>query len=359
LALLALPLGAQVPAEPVLRGQVLLDEGAEVEGTVVLHRVSNDFQGEVDSVRTGVDGSFSFRLPNVPDPQRGDVFFASIRYSGILYFGTAVTLPVQLDSLYRIQVYDTVSVAPEGRLLPIQARNTFLEPGDGDWLVTDLLQIRNDARRTLVAREGGVVWQYPLPAGSRDHRVGQGGLAGDGVGFDGDDLVVRSALPPGPRLVVVHYTVDDPFMEIPAPGVTEVMELLVREPAPELAVPGLTAVDRVELEPGSTYRRFSGDSISDGVLRLEEVAPPTRVPVEWVSVLLALVLTGFGVAAVSRTAPRPAPTAPVGGDSRRSLLLEVARMDEAFEALGDPSEAERTAYRRRRRELLRRLQDHT
>ena len=77
--------------------------------------------------------------------------------------------------------------------------------------------------------------------------------------------------------------------------------------------------------------------------------------------ILALVLTAFGLyaaygrgagAGVARPGAAAAGPAPDVVARRRALLLEVARLDEAFEAQGNPSEAERAQYRRRRAELL-------
>lgn len=359
IALLAVgvhPVAAQVEAEPLLNGRVLVNGTPAAAGPVVLHRVTTETQGEVDSVTTGPDGAFTFRLPAVPDPERGDVYFASLRHHGILYFGGAITLAVQLDSLYEIQAFDTLSVAPEGATFPVQVRNTFLEPSDGGWQVTDLLQIRNDGDHTLVAREGGVVWRYPLAVGSRGHELGQGNAA-DAVAFEGEDLVVRTPIGPGERLFVVRYLLDDPFIELPMPGTTEVVELLVREPAPPLTTGALTAVESVELEAGSTYRRYTGTDLSETVVRFREGERTGRFPVEWIAVLLALVLAGFGVAAASRAAPVSEPAAEAETQSRHSLVLEIARMDEAYESLSAPSEEERAAYQRRRRDLLRRLKN--
>lgn len=356
LAILATGSGlAQEPARAVLRGQVLRNGEPYPAGPVVLHHVSSDAQGEIDSIAPGPDGSFSARLPNVPDPERGDVYFASVRYSGILYFGRAITLPVELDSLYTIEVYDTASVGAEGANFTIQVRNTFLEQNDGVWAVTDLFQIRHDGDRTLIAPDGGVVWRYPLAVGARDPEVASEGSNFQAVDFADGNLQIRSAVPPGERLIAVRYFVADPFLELPMPGRTENMELLVREPAPALEMDLLQPMEPVEIEAGTTYRRFSGANLAGTVLRLREGQGTGGFPVEWMAVILALVLTGFGVMAASRgTAPVPVPV-PTTDATRQSLILEVARMDEAFEALPAPTDAEREAYERRRRELIRRL----
>ena len=106
-------LSAQVEASPVLEGRALLGDTVLTRGTVVLHHVSNATQGEVDSTALAGDGSFQLRLPNVPDPERGDVFLASILHDGVTYFGPWITTANQLDSAYAIQAYDTAMAAAE------------------------------------------------------------------------------------------------------------------------------------------------------------------------------------------------------------------------------------------------------
>ncbi|MEQ8331221.1 MAG: hypothetical protein RH859_12245 [Longimicrobiales bacterium] len=368
LLLTAAPAAAQVEAEPILRGRVLLADSALPSGVVTLHLLSPDEEGELDSVRVGDAGSFSFRLPRVPDPERSELYFASVRHQGILYFGTPVTLPIQLDSVYTIQAYDTAVVRETGGTsLPLQVRNLFFEPDGDDWRVTDLIQVRNDGARTLVAAEGAAVWRYPLPAEATEPTLGQSDLIPGGSGFEDGALVVRSPIPPGERLFVVRYAVPSPFLTVPTPGVIETFDVLIREPAPALEAPGLDAAPGVELEPGTTYRRFTGVDWRNGTLALVEGTERRAPPVEWLGVMLAVVLTAVGLWAWLRehpspaTAPasgRPAPAPFAGGpadEDREALLLEVARLDEAFEALDHPDAEQREAYRRRRRDLLSRL----
>ena len=95
----AAPLGAhaQVEARAVLAGQVLLGDSAMRAGMVVLHRVSDMQQGEIDSTRVA-NGAFSFTLPGVPNPALGDIYFASVHHQGVMYFGPAITQAIDLDS---------------------------------------------------------------------------------------------------------------------------------------------------------------------------------------------------------------------------------------------------------------------
>ena len=132
---IAAPAGleAQVEASVFLGGTAFVGDTAMVGGTVVLHHVNEGTQGELDSMAVGPDGSFTFRLPNVPDPGRGDVFFASIRHHGILYFGGAITTAAQLDTVYDIHAYDSMVAPVEGLPVILQSRSVFFEPDSTGW----------------------------------------------------------------------------------------------------------------------------------------------------------------------------------------------------------------------------------
>lgn len=342
---------AQVEAEPVLAGTVLLEDSTLADGTVVLHYDDGERTQDVDSVRTSRDGSFSFALPRVPNPSAGDMFFASIRHAGVMYFGPAVTQPVQLDSLYVIQAYDTIMAPAEGLPVVLEARNVFLEESEGDWHVTDVFQLRNDRAETIVARPGGIVWKYPLPAEAQQVVTSEGEMSPDVATYEGGNLVVRAALPPGERLFVVRYILSSPEVDIPTPGETEALDVLVREPAPPLDVSDMQQGQSIALDTGGTFRRYSADSVSVPMIRVtlgEEEGPP---PVRWIAVILALILAGGGLLALKqRGRPAAAPT-----PDREAILLQVARLDEEFQSSGSHSKAAERAYKKRRAELIDRL----
>jgi hypothetical protein len=349
-------IASQVVAEPILRGRALNGDTTLSSGVAVLHHLSEFSEGEVDSIPLGADGSFEVLLPNVPDPSRGDIFFVSIRHDGVLYFGSALNTAAQLDSIYTIQTYDTVYAPAEGLELPVQVRNLFFEPEDGRWRIMDLFQLRNDDTRTLVTRDSGIVWRYPLVEGATDFDLGQGELSPEAVTLEDGDLVVRAPLPPGERLFVVQYWVDDPFVTVPTPGMTKVIEVLVREPAPLTDIEGLDFLELIELETGSTYRRYSADSLTLAGIRLVPAEIPFQPPVGWLAVILGMLLAGFGAFAISRRevpVEAEAGAAYSGRSDRRSLLVAVARLDEGFESLDDPTGADQAQYERQRMDLLR------
>lgn len=361
---------------PLLQGRVLLGDGPLPGGTIVLHEITDSTQGQVDSVTAGPDGRFELRLPATPDRSANRFYFGSVRHQGITYFGNALERPAQLDSIYEIRTWDTLVAAGDADVLAIQARNLFYEPDGGAWRVTDIFQLRNDTGRTVVGpEEGAPAWRYPLPPGARDFTSGQGGFSFDATMFENDTVSVRTAIAPGERIVVFHYTLDEPWGTVPTPGVTEALDLLVREPSPRVGVEGLELVERVEVEAGSTYRRYSGENVGPGTVRLVEQELPGDVPYAWITAVMGLALA---VAAALVVARRPAGPATAGGPSpaaargrvgparagrgkgraeaeRERILLEIARLDEEFEARASPTDAERAAYRARREKLLGRL----
>ncbi len=354
LALLATstPALAQELARPVLTGRAFLADSALTVGTVVLHRMSGAEAGEIDSTRVARDGSFSVPLPSVPNPAVEEIYFASVRHAGVVYFGRAIETAAQLDTLYEIQAYDTLVAPPEGVGVALQARNIFLEPNGDVWQVTDVFQLRNDRDRTVVARPDGHVWSYPLPSEAREVLTGEGELRPNVAYYEDGLFVVRAALPPGERLFVVRYQLESPAVTIPIEGEIELFDILVREPAPPLEAAPLQQVESIELDVGQTFRRYAGESVQGPFVRVVPGAPEEPPPVHWIAVALALVLAAGGLLAW-RDQPR---AAPARVEDRQAVLVELARLDEVFEKGGAASAAAERDYRRKRADLLRRLQ---
>jgi hypothetical protein len=345
---------AQVEAQAVLTGNVMVGDSAMRSGTVVLHRISDTQQGEVDSVRVTEGGAFSLTLPGVPNEAFGDIYFASVRHQGVMYFGTAITQAVQLDSAYLIQAWDTVLAPAEGMPVTVEGRTLFLDVQGDSWIVTDAITLRNDLDRTVVARPEGIVWTYPLPSTAADVITGEGEITTDVVTYDSGELIVRGALPPGPRMFVVRYTLATTEVSIPTPGTTEFFDILVREPAPALDVTGLSTAPSEELE-GRVYRRYTGENVAVPSVQIalgEELAPP---PVHWVAVVLAGILGAGAVLAIGKTSGRAGARTSTPRDAREDLLLEVARLDEAHQENASPTESAAKEYEARRAALLARL----
>jgi len=373
----ALALPAPTPAQPVtpdtvqvgaeavearLQGRLMLGGQPADTGTVVLHRVTPEEAGPLDSVRVGAGGAFQLILPALPVPGSGEVYFASARREGILYFGSALTEPAQLDSLYVVETHPTRQAPAGGLPFAVEVRNLFIDQGPMGWRATDLFQIRNDSAYTWISGaddpvDGQMVWSYPLPTGAVSPRVGQSDLSPDAVRFDEGGIQVYSPVPPGDRLFVVQYELEELEFSLPLPGETGIVEVLVDEAAPSLRMEGLRADQPVEMEPGTVYRRWSGQELSNRVVRVAPGQEGDDQVFPWIALGLALLLAAAGFWAVWRSGGEPS-GGPAGGPSpggRAQVLMEVARLDEEFDAVEAPSEEERDRYRARRRDLLARL----
>ena len=331
---------------PILDGIVFEGDSPLDAGTVVLHRVSPEGSGEVDTATVGPGGGFQFLLPAVPDADiQGDIFFASVDFEGVLYFGSAITALEQLDSLYVIRVFEAEEVPPEGVSLPVDVRTLFIEFAGNEWVATDLFAIDNRGTRTFVAQEGGVVWSYPLPLGATEPELWEGDLPPDAVTFEGGRVLVSAPLPPGDRLLMIRYRLANLGSTIPAPGRTEVFELLVKEPFPPLRVEGLEPVDVVALGPGTSYRRYGASELVDVILTLVETEDRGPPPLEWLALLATVMLAAGGFLAYARPRRR-ALAGPDPGLGREALILEVARIDDALAAAAEPDARSKILERR-------------
>ena len=328
---------------PILEGIVLEGDSGVDGATVILHRVipeAPEMSGEVDAVTVGPGGEFRFLLPSVPNADiDGNVYFASVEYDGVLYFGPGITAVEQLDSLYVVEVFEAEEVPLEGVSLPLSVRNMFIEFTGEEWVATDLFVIDNPGVRTLVAQENGVVWSYPLPPGAFEPVLGESDMPPDAVTFEGGRVRVSAPLPPGGRLLIVRYRLEELGATIPAPGRTEVFELLIREPAPPLRVEGLEPMDIVALEAGSTYRRYGGTDLVGVNLTLVETQERRPPRLEWLALLATVILAVGGIFAFAR--PRRRVYAGQGpGVSREALILDVARIDDALAKTEDGERSE-------------------
>lgn len=354
--LLAAPLRGQEEVIPIVHGEVREGERPLPEVMVTLHQVSAEMSGEIDSVRAGPDGTFQMRLPRVPEHgQRSDVYFASVRHKDILYFGSAIISPAQLDSLYLIQTYDTLSVPPGGADLPLAVRTLFLSKVQEGWEATDFFQIQQEGERTLYSPEEGMTWHYPLPPEGTDFQVGQGEMGEDAIRFQNGGVALFAPIPPGDRFLLINYRIPENDFTVPLPGETGRMEVLVRSPAPEADFDPLTASTPVEMDPGNVFDRWVGNNLEDVEVRAHLRAAPFRFRAEWLGLILAALLGGAGVFAYRNRR--------MGGDeeasvevehapSREELVLAIAQLDEAFQTGEAPSEEARERYRARRQALL-------
>lgn len=341
-------LAAQVEVEAILDGSVHRG-GSGVAGVpVTLHRVGQDTAGVLGVEPSGPAGAFRFRLPRLPNPAiAGEVYFASVEYQGIMYFGPAISTPADLDSVYVIEVHDTTQVPDGAAPLVIQTRTVVLEQMEEGWSVTDLFEIRNETSNTFVSGPTGSVWSYPLPSGATGFELGESDLAADAVDFSGGGVSTSAPIPPGARLYLFRYRIPDWDFDIPQRG-SERFELLLREPARTVSVDGLRAEAPITPDQGVTYRRFAGLDIAPSAINVREATEDRGVPLAGVTVVLGMALALLGLWVFRRGDGS-------AEDRRARIVLNIARLDEAFHGQANPTAEDQARYRRRREALAAKL----
>lgn len=339
---------ARERGDRVLTGRVLVGDRPADTGTVVLHRVSGDSSGEVDSVGVGPGGFFELTLP--AGPGTGDeVFFATVRHQDVLYFGQALTGPADPGGDYVIQAYPALPAGADARPL-LRVRNVFAtrpESGRG-WSVADFFELRNGVPATLVSGEAGSTWSHALPREAVDPRAGESDLAPGMASFRDGRVHVSAPIPPGESVYLVRYDIPEDDFGIPLEVAVGSMELLVRESAGNLSVTGLAAVGEVDVE-GVRYRRFTGRDLAPSVVAV--TAGATRTPFgspSLVAVFLTLLFAGAGALLAARSGNAAGGPGP---GRRRRVLVEIARLDEEWEAGELPADD----YGSRRTRLLEKL----
>jgi hypothetical protein len=113
------------------------------------------------------------------------------------------------------------------------------------------------------------------------------------------------------------------------------------------------------LEPGSTYRRYTGNNLVDANISLIEVNENDPYPLGRISLAVAILLisvvalSGMGYIGPSR----PAETSPL--EHKRFLLLRIAQLDQLREKGIKLEEEEDYKLQAERTELLAQLKDQS
>lgn len=299
------PAAAQVEQD-VLSGRVLR-EGEPVAGVpVTLHRVTAGASGEAGTAVTDASGRFRFRLPP-PDSAGFTVLFTTAEYASVRHFGPPLH-PDEPAVEYTVAVYDTATSLPGA--IRVARRDLVLLPGaDGGWEVNEILRVRNDARRTLVGRDGMPVWSVALPGGATDFEVGEGDLAADQVRQMEDRALLMAPLTPGERDLFFRYRIPAASgraaLELDSPA--DSVNVYVQQPAPHVDLEGLTPAEVLTVE-GQRFLRFAGADLAEGQ-RIEVRWDSGQGPVSPVLAAVgvtALVLGVGGAAALRNRGSRAA-----------------------------------------------------
>jgi hypothetical protein len=329
-ALAAMVLGAAGPggtvAGRVMRVAAPGDTVPASGAMVVLHSVTPQRQGAVDSMRVGADGRFRFAQP----ADTAAILLISSRWDGVQYFSTPIgNAHGQRDSLVTLIVSDSASAAP----ITLAARHLVLgaPAPDGTRSAVDLLILANDGYRTRVPSDlEAASWRFLMPRTAVNLVLGESDFAEEAVQFHGDTLELHAAVPPGQRQLMVHYQIPPATRALGIPWAegTPVVNILLEETSATAGAP-LARADTTTVD-GRLYTRWTGAMSAPGEIAVR-FAGDGNLPgwvLEAFAGVFAIGLIGMALWS-ARQASRPAQAAPAATTPIDDLLDAIARLDAA------------------------------
>jgi len=236
----------------VLRGG--LDTVPVPNAWVILHRVTREQGGPVDSVRTDARGRYSILVRRADSTS---VYVVSAWYDSLAYFSTPLNLSgrpsVRVDDII---AYRTTTNGPPIRLARRLA--TVAAPkDDGTREVLEILELENTGQATRVSTDTLVpTWAGRVPTAAGRLRGGQGDISPDAMQFRHDSIIVLGPIPPGPvKQVSYGYALprDMRSLAIPIDQPTLELNLLIEDTVAVVTAPKLERLGVQEIE----QRRFA------------------------------------------------------------------------------------------------------
>ena len=315
--------------------------------TVVLHRISADSSGPVDSVRTSPSGEYRFRY-RLAGPR--SMYIVSSRYSGVAYFTSPLRDAAVTSPDGDISVYDTTSTTFP---LTVRARHVVVAPPDAGGLrrVVDVLEVANDSTRTLVAAPGGRTWRLALPPDAREPGSSGGDLPAEAFRFEGGNADLLVPFPPGSRQLVLTYAIPGRSASIPVADAVTTLEVLVEGADGKASGVGLTPEDAVSME-GRTFQRFTAASVPAGSAFVIEGLVGGGGRAGRVALLaVAAIAVALGIVVGRKGWPPAAPKA-VPRTTTAALARQIAALDHVYAEPERQSGAGGDHYRARRAALM-------
>jgi hypothetical protein len=312
-------------ARTVAAGRVLRPSGKDTVGVagarVVLHRVSRQAQGPIDSVLAGPQGEFRFRYAT----DTSAVYLLSSGYAGIEYFSSPLHTNGDLpDTGLVLFVSDTSSSTP----IHVESRHLVIgKPGpDGTRSALEIVVLGNEGAVTRVARDSlSPVWGTRLPKGALAFQVGQGDVGPDGLLMRGDSVVLVSPVAPGQKQLMYTYALpaEPGAIELPIGDSIATANVLLEEFDRTVSGGGISKADSQKIESRS-FQQWAGPVPAGAVIRID--FPGNTVA--WVLPLLvggvALTLVFVGMRALQR---RPQT---VAAPAYNAALEQLARLDAKY-----------------------------
>jgi hypothetical protein len=319
---------------------------------VVLHRISADSSGAIDSVRSTSSGAYSMRY-RFAGPR--SMYIVSARYDGVAYFTPPLRSRNATGAEADVTVHDTTSVPFP---LTVRARHFVIAPPDASGIrrVVDVFEVSNDSNRTLVASGSGATWRVRIPDGVREASAGGGDMPPDAIRFTSDHAELLVPFPPGSRQIVLTYSLPiGTAMTVPLNEAAGTLEVLLEGGAASVNGAGLAPGAPVSME-GRSFERYVAENVpAASSFTVDARGPLLGGRASRVALLvLALVAVALGIV-IGRKGGR-APVVVPARSPADALAREVAALDRVYEAPERQSPDAQAHYHARRARLMTQLE---
>lgn len=197
---------------------------------VVLHHVSRESAGPIDSVRSDARGRYRIELRR---PDSSGAYVVTVWFDSIAYVSSAFSAGGRpIAHVDDIVTYPTTTDGPPieiTRRLATIARAT----DEGTREVLEILELENRGVTTRIARDSlQPTWSGRVPERTSQFRGGQGDISAEAMRFRNDSVLVLAPIGPGPAKQVSYaYTVASGTrrLVIPIDQATAEVNLLVED----------------------------------------------------------------------------------------------------------------------------------
>ncbi len=369
LAALILSLGAPALAAAAADGVVdgRVRNGTEGSGQVADQEITlktyrDDTEVASATTRTDAEGRFIFTAlaPEADYSYNITLIFQEAGYDGER-FGFS---PGETTKTVQMTVYDATS---SDEAIKVDISHTVIYIDSGRLLVKELYLFINDTDRTYIgskrdaADEIRQTLRFSLPDGATGLQLEPAGDLMECCIRDSDDGFVDS-MPvfPGFRNIAYSYSVSfavgDYTLMRRVHYPIGLYELLVQDVGVRVTSDQMATSELLEFE-GMRFNYLAGQGLAVGDVLVVNISdlPPTgdRVTAVWVALVLGLLTFGFGLSYLLRR-KRLQPVSPRErlDQTRQSLLVELARLDDEFEAGKIPLESYRRLRQAKKGQLV-------
>jgi hypothetical protein len=278
-----------------------------VNAWVVLHRLTREAAGPVDSVRSDGRGRYRVTLRN---PDSTSAYAVSVLFDSIAYF----SLPLNVTGRPAVHVEDLIAFRTTSKGPPIRLARRLATVAraseDGTREVLEILELQNAGITTRVTSDTLVpTWAGRVPTGAGQFRGGQGDVSSDAMQFRRDSVIVFAPIPPGPvKQISYGYSLPPGTrsLVIPIDQPTDEVNLLIEDTTAVVSAPKLESLGVKELEQRHFAAYSAGPLVPGDKVEIRLPAGKFRAQM-LLPYVIALLAAGMIVALVWALRRRPTP----------------------------------------------------